>query len=364
MAVEVVDLPNDGTIDGGELFVVVDTADNDLGKSITMSALRDYIVGQVPATTLADLSITADATELNQLDGVTLGDIVTRNASEFATSAQGLLADSALQQSDVSVTGQTLSIGTLDYTPAIPSNSDITTLVGNTVNKTFVDNLNIDAATVGGNQVLTPVPLNAVFTDTNTQLSNADVQAIIDINYLNSQEIDAGTVDGFSVGVNVPANAVFNGTPVEANPGGTGDPLTTVRIDGDIYMLATGAGGQLVTSNVASTTSLAGAGGTVTFTVTGTANTVVNFTVINADPAGFITTADLTQQQITLNASGTGGTSITVPALSAGSRSFQIQALAVGDGQLAALSQVVNQSVVLYSASLHSNNFPECYDYI
>lgn len=55
---------------------------------------------------LGDLSITATASELNQLDGVVLGDIVQSRIADFATAAQGGKADTALQSLG-SVTGHT-----------------------------------------------------------------------------------------------------------------------------------------------------------------------------------------------------------------------------------------------------------------
>lgn len=59
--------------------------------------------------------ITATATELNQLDGVTLGTAASSNVGDFATAAQGATADTALQI--VAVDGSTI---TGDGTPGNP----------------------------------------------------------------------------------------------------------------------------------------------------------------------------------------------------------------------------------------------------
>ena len=356
MAVEINDLPNDSTIDGAEKLVVVDTADNNLGKTITTEALKDHIIDCIPDPTLAELGITADATEINQLDDLTLGNIVTCDKDDFATGAEGDLATSALQQSDVSVTGQTLTIGTQDYTPDTQTDAEVNALIDARVNSTFINALTIDADTVGGNQVLTPVPAGAVFTDTNTQLSDADVKAIIDNTYINSLTIDADTVSGFTVGVNVPADANFYGTTVIANPGGSGDPLTTVSIAGTVYSVTGGGSAQLLSSITPSNTTLSGASQVVAFTITGEPGAVVNLTVENATPAGFVQTTDLTATQITLNSGGTGGTTITVPALAVGTRTFQVQAVAVGGGQLPFISDVISQTGAAFITSVVVDN--------
>jgi hypothetical protein len=64
---------------------------------------------------LNNTAVTTTATELNQLSGLTLGTAASANTGDFATAAQGLLADTALQI--VSVDGITI---TGDGTPANP----------------------------------------------------------------------------------------------------------------------------------------------------------------------------------------------------------------------------------------------------
>ena len=123
---EVNDLPNDSAIGGTEKILVVDPADSDLGKTITVENLETHILTGVPTentqlsqadianfgftkntgtvSSLADLSISATATEINELDGVT------------GLSASLSKADSALQIGDVTITGSGNAITNIEKT--------------------------------------------------------------------------------------------------------------------------------------------------------------------------------------------------------------------------------------------------------
>ena len=80
-------------------------------------------------------------------------------------------------------------------------------------------------------QVLTNVPANAVFTD--TQLSQAQVRGFIDKTYVDGLNINAATVTGFTVGTNVPAGALFTDTFATFYvPGDTA--LTTVNSTSEV----------------------------------------------------------------------------------------------------------------------------------
>jgi len=96
-------------------------ANGETGTAITIDAAaqdvtisNDLRVG-TGAFYINSTQLTATATELNQLDGVTLGTAASANTGDFATAAQGALADTALQV--VTADGVTI---TGDGTPGNP----------------------------------------------------------------------------------------------------------------------------------------------------------------------------------------------------------------------------------------------------
>ena len=101
------------------------------GNAVTIVGNTD-IAGTTNTTTLqlAGITVTTTATELNQLSGITLGTAASANTGDFATAAQGALADTALQTA--AVDGTTI---TGDGTVGNPLIANIGG--GNTLNDTF-----------------------------------------------------------------------------------------------------------------------------------------------------------------------------------------------------------------------------------
>ena len=107
----------------GDNFYITVTADGSTWRNDTFVVDHDtgnIAVGYKFNVGTGDLqingtNITATAAELNQLDGVTLGTAASANTGDFATAAQGTLADTALQI--VTADGVTI---TGDGTPANP----------------------------------------------------------------------------------------------------------------------------------------------------------------------------------------------------------------------------------------------------
>ena len=148
-----------------------------------------------------------------------------------------------------------------------------------------------------------------------------------------------------------PGNELAWSQSVVANPGGTGDPLNTIEIDGVVYALP-GSQVQLLTDISSVSYALSGSQQLVAITLTGAPNTVVDLTIQNATPANFIQDSDLSATQVALNSAGTGGTLLSLPALGLGSRTFQIQGTAVGVGQNPLLSPVYTQTADSFITSV------------
>ena len=113
--------------DGSTNFVVFGTndlilaANGESNTAITIDATAQDVTVQndlrigTSALYINGTQVTTTATELNQLDGVTLGTAASSNVGDFATAAQGATADTALQI--VAVDGSTI---TGDGTPGNP----------------------------------------------------------------------------------------------------------------------------------------------------------------------------------------------------------------------------------------------------
>ena len=116
-----------------------------------------------------------------------------------------------------SIIGTRLDIELSDHTVNIDTNTQLSEAeVQGFIDAPYINGLEIDADTVNGLTVETAVPLNALFTDTdtdtNTQLTETEVQAFIDSDYINGLEIDADTVNGLTVETAVPTDALFTDT--------------------------------------------------------------------------------------------------------------------------------------------------------
>jgi len=103
-------------VDAGNSRITLGTTTAVSGNVLTIVGDTD-LAGTLNTTTLqlGGVTLTATATELNQLSGITLGTAASADIGDFATAAQGALADTALQI--VAVDGVTI---TGDGTPGNP----------------------------------------------------------------------------------------------------------------------------------------------------------------------------------------------------------------------------------------------------
>ena len=150
-----------------------------------------------------------------------------------------------------------------------------------------------------------------------------------------------------------------SGTVVVGNPGGITDDtpaLTSLLVGDELYEVATAGLGVLVTSITSNISLASGAAETVHFTVNGAPSTVVNVAIVNTDPDGWVNTSQLTATTITLDEFGEGITSITLPTLSDGTRSFQLSAQVATGFQGAVLSPIVRQTVIVEIDSIVLGN--------
>ena len=137
------------------------------------------------------------------------------------------------------------------------------------------------------------------------------------------------------------------GTTVIGNPGGVDGntpALTSILIGNDLYDVPTSGLGVLVSGISSNVTLASGAAETIHFTVSGAPSTVVNVSIVNTDPTDWVVTSSLTELQLTLNGLGEGTTSITLPTLDDGTRSFQLAAQVQGGFQGQVLSPIVRQT--------------------
>ena len=133
----------------------------------------------------------------------TKSDITDFSENDYASSAQGILADSSLQNitaediqdlSNVNITsvssGQVLKYNGTNWTNQTDSTSGVGSTDWGDINGTLSNQTDLQSALnskVDDSQLLTNVPANAIFTDTNTQLSKNDIDAM---------GINAGLLDG------------------------------------------------------------------------------------------------------------------------------------------------------------------------
>ena len=102
---------------------------------------------------------------------------------------------------------------------------------------------------------------------------------------------------------------------------------------------------QLVNEITTQQTAMPAGGGVAQFSVTGVASTIVNISIVNANPANWITDSAIDSTQVTLDDAGNGTVNITVPTytLTDTTRSFQVRAQVEGAFQAAVTSEVVTQ---------------------
>ena len=152
------------------------------GNVVTIVGNTD-IAGTTNTTTLqlGGTSVTATATELNQLSGLTLGTAASANTGDFATAAQGALADTALQTA--AVDGTTI---TGDGTVGSPLIANIGG--GNTLNDTYYRFETSTALTPGSGKVQFD---NATFSSVTEIAFNATNKNGVDIGVILNTFIDA-----------------------------------------------------------------------------------------------------------------------------------------------------------------------------
>lgn len=143
---------DDKTLDQASEIVAYIKANRELIDSITTSKVNVSDIINNLTSTAANKPLSANQGKALKA----LIDNLTTTVNGKATSAQGAKADSAVQAIQIGGTAQSKTNGTVNL-PAYP-----TTLPANGGN----------AATVGGHTVLSNVPANAKFTDTNTTYTN------------------------------------------------------------------------------------------------------------------------------------------------------------------------------------------------
>lgn len=142
-----------------------------------------------PATSTDSALVLYDGTSGKLLkDGPTPGDIVTRDAAEFATAVQGGLADTALQPADIGDTVQAYDAGLTDIAALTPTDGNI--IVGN--GTTWVAE--------NGSTARTSLGLGTIATQD-----------------AGSVDIDGGTIDGTTIGGTTPAAGTFTTLTVDTN---------------------------------------------------------------------------------------------------------------------------------------------------
>lgn len=140
-----------------------------------------------PATSTDSALVLYDGTSGKLLkDGPVPGDIVTRDAAEFATAVQGGLADTALQPADIGDTVQAYDAGLADIAALTPTDGNI--IVGN--GTTWVAE--------NGSTARTSLGLGSIATQDATNVN-----------------IDGGTIDGATIGGATPAAGTFTTLTVD-----------------------------------------------------------------------------------------------------------------------------------------------------
>lgn len=152
------------------------------GNAVTIVGNTD-IAGTTNTTTLqlGGITLTSTATELNQLSGITLGTAASADTGDFATAAQGALADTALQTA--AVDGTTI---TGDGTVGNPLIANIGG--GNTLNDTYYRFETSTALTPGSGKVQFD---NATFSSVTEIAFNATNKNGVDIGVILNTFIDA-----------------------------------------------------------------------------------------------------------------------------------------------------------------------------
>lgn len=218
--------------DGSDNFRVFGTndlilaANGETGTAITIDATAQDVTVQndlrigTSALYINGTQVTTTATELNQLDGVTLGTAASSNVGDFATAAQGATADTALQT--VAVDGVTI---TGDGTPSNPlvasggggggvtSVATSAPITGGTI--TGTGTIGITQASGSADGYLS----SANWTTFNNKLAAGDNVSTLanDANYINSTQIGA-----FAPPAAPPVTPAFADSPTGAplNPAG------------------------------------------------------------------------------------------------------------------------------------------------
>ena len=132
-----------------------------------------------------------------------------------------------------------------------------------------------------------------------------------------------------AIGANLPENAnlVYGSDGIEGtwSAGGTG-------------------GGVAVQSVTPNSQDFARGASTVTFTIAGTATSIVTVSLFSANPSGWITDSALSAASVTLSGAGTGTFTVSIPEnTTSDTRTFQVQAQVSGGFQAPVLSPEVRQ---------------------
>ena len=185
-------------VDAGNSRITLGTTTAVSGNVLTVVGNTD-IAGTTNTTTLqlGGVTLTATATELNQLSGITLGTAASDNTGDFATAAQGLLADSATQPGD--------NISTL------------TNDAGYTTNTGTVTSITASAPLTGGTITTSgSVGINQATTSTDGYLSSTDWNT-----FNNKQPAGAYLTVVATDGVTITGDGTL-GNPLVASGGGGG----------------------------------------------------------------------------------------------------------------------------------------------
>ena len=169
-------------VDAGNSRITLGTTTAVAGNVLTVVGNTD-IAGTTNTTTLqlGGTTVTTTATELNQLSGLTLGTAASANIGDFATAAQGALADTALQTA--AVDGTTI---TGDGTIGNPLIANIGG--GNTLNDTYYRFETSTALTPASGKVQFD---NATFSSVTEIAFNATNKNGVDIGVILNTFIDA-----------------------------------------------------------------------------------------------------------------------------------------------------------------------------
>lgn len=172
---------------------------------------------------LNNTAVTATATELNQLDGVTLGTAASANTGDFATAAQGALADTALQT--VAVDGVTI---TGDGTPGNPLVAAGGGGGGVSIGDTITGATQGSVLFTGASSVLAQDNSNLFFDDSNNRLGIGTNSPSHTLHVRNQTASGSAPIARFEsdegnilfnryAGIMIQNNEPSGGDPIEAN---------------------------------------------------------------------------------------------------------------------------------------------------